>query len=75
MVDGVGDLRSRLSLLRGLMRESESDGKCSCSGRKTRIHRSYDGVPEGEIPSDRCEDCGGQVVVFYVNYVSDWREF
>ena len=75
MVEGVGDLQSRLSLLRVLMPDSESDGKCSCLGRGGRIHYSYDGVPDGEIPSDRCEDCGGQVIVFCVNYVSNWREF
>lgn len=74
MIESVSGLQSRLDLLRALMGNSESDGKCGCPGRKARIYRMHDGVPEGEVPSDRCEDCGGQVQILCINYVSNWRD-
>lgn len=61
----------RPEMARALMRQS--DGKCACPGRKARMYYEHDGVPEGEPPSDRCENCGGQVQVFCLNFVSDWR--
>ena len=62
----------RPEMLRALMRET--DGKCSCLGRGTKVYYEYDGVPEGEKPSDRCENCGGLVQLFCVNFVSDWQD-
>jgi hypothetical protein len=61
----------RREMARALMRQS--DGKCTCPGPKTRMYYERDGVPEGEKPSDRCENCGGLVQVVCLNIVSEWR--
>jgi hypothetical protein len=75
IIGGIGEgMQVRPDVLRALMRDSESDGRCACPGRERRIYYSHDGFPDGEIPPDRCEDCGGTVTHFCVNFVSNWGE-
>lgn len=69
----VTGMRLRAEMMRALMRQSATDGKCTCPSGGTQMYYEHDGVPQGEKPSDRCENCGGRVQLFCVNFVSDWR--
>lgn len=70
--DSLG-LKFGLDPLQALRLKRESCGDCTCTGRGLRVYYEDERMPEGEKPSDKCEECGGKLKIIKVVYENNWR--